>query len=93
MAKDMKEMIVTAGLTLWRIDPALVTLRGIGKSMGMTHAGVLYYWGSMKALKDACAREAVALGDKVIVPQLIVARHPAVAGLDPASRQAYLVGC
>lgn len=86
-------MMVTAGLTLWRIDPALVTARGIGKSMGLSHVAVLYHWGSMKALKDACAREAVTTGDRVIIPQLIVSRHPAVAGLDAASRQGYLASC
>ncbi len=86
-------MIVGAGLTLWRIDPALVTARKIGESMGMSHVAVLYHWGNMKALKDACAAAAVAAGDRVIVPQLIVARHPAAASLGAAERQGYLAGC
>ncbi len=93
MAKDMKQLIVTAALTLWRIDPSLVTAREIGKSMGLSHVAILYHWGTMKALKDACAREAVALGDRAIVPQLIVSRHPAVAAMDASQRQGFLVGC
>lgn len=89
----VKASIITAGLLLWRRDPASVTARQIGKQMNMTHSAILYHFGSAEALKDAIAAHAVAVGDMIIVPQLITARHPAAAAISPADRVRYLSGC
>lgn len=86
----VKAAIIATGLDLWRIDPASVSARKIGQRVGLTHSACLYHFGTADALKDAIAAEAVRLGDPVIVPQLITARHPATAALSPESRAAFL---
>lgn len=88
-----KAAIVAKGLDLWRLDPAKVSARKIGAELGMTHAGVLYHFPNVTALKAAIAAEAVRLEDIGIIRQLIVAGNPAVAHLDGETRQAYLAGC
>lgn len=89
----VKAAIIATGLDLWRADPATVSARKIGQRVGMTHSACLYHFGTAEALRAAIAAEAVRLGDPVIVPQLITARHPATASLTPAQRAAYLSGC
>lgn len=86
----IKAAIIATGLDLWRADPATVSARRIGHKLGLTHSAILYHFGTADALKDAVAAEAVRIGDKAIVPQLITARHPAVAFLDDATKAAYL---
>lgn len=80
--------ILQAGLALW----PNVTARGVGNMLGMTHSGVLYHCGSAAKLKDAVAAYAVQTLDPVVVPQLIVARHPAAASLPADVRAALLSG-
>ena len=86
----VKAAIVAVGLELWRADPATVSARKIGQRVGLTHSACLYHFGTADLLKDAIAREAVRLGDPVIVPQLITARHPATALLSVEQRAAFL---
>jgi len=86
----VKAAIIAAGLVLWRDDPATLSARKIGQRVGMTHSAILYHFGSAEALRHAIAVEAVRIGDQVIVPQLITARHPAVAALTADQRAAYL---
>lgn len=86
----VKAAIIATGLDLWRNDPASVSARKIGQRVGLTHSACLYHFGTAEALKDALAAEAVRLGDPVIVPQLITARHPATATLSAESRAAFL---
>jgi AcrR family transcriptional regulator len=88
-----KAAIIEAGLALWRIDPVTVSARKIGAKLGMTHSAVLYHFDNADGLKNAIASEAVRIGDGVIVPQLIAARHPAAAGIAPADRRRYLASC
>lgn len=83
-----KAAILRAGLDLW----PNVSARGIGKALGLTHPACLYHFGTSAALKDAIAAEAVRVGHRRIIQQLIVERHPAVAHLDDAARQGWLVG-
>ncbi len=85
-----RDAILDAGLRLWRSDPGKVSARRIGKWCDMTHAGVLYHFGTSAALYDALAIEAVRLRDATIVPQLIVARHPAADSLTDVERSRYL---
>jgi AcrR family transcriptional regulator len=79
-------MIIDAGLALWRENPALLTVREIGKRAGITHATVLHHFGSVEQLRDALAHEAVTRCDAVIVPQLLASRHPATADMDSETR-------
>lgn len=88
--ETMKEAILSHGLALWRQDVGFVSARAIAKRLGMTHSAILYHFGTSEALKAAIAGEAVRVGCRVIVPQLIVANHPAAAGIDPARRAAFL---
>ena len=88
----VKAAIIATGLDLWRADPATVSARKIGQTLGLTHSAVLYHFGSVDMLKGAIAAEAVRLGDRVIVPGLIVSNHPAAAALTPAQRQGFLIG-
>lgn len=86
----VKAAIIATGLDLWRSDPSSVSARKIGQRVGMTHSACLYHFGTAAALRDAIAAEAVRIGDPVIVPQLITARHPATARLTPDQRASFL---
>lgn len=87
----VKAEMLEVGLQLWRTHSSLVTARAIGQRMGMTHTAVLYHWKTTGALKAAIAQHAVAVRDPVVVPMLIVERHPSVAGLTADERAAFLV--
>lgn len=89
-SEQVKLAILQAGVALWRQDASRVTARGIGQMLGMTHAGCLHHFKSSARLKDAVAKYAVLTRDPIVVPQLIVARHPAVEALDPDVRRAML---
>jgi AcrR family transcriptional regulator len=89
----VKASILATGLALWRADPATVSARAIGQALGISHGAVLYHYGSADALKAAIAAEAVRVGDTVIVPMLIAARHTAADVLSAADRRRYLAGC
>lgn len=89
----VKAAILDCGVKLWRADPASVSARAIGKALDMTHGGVLYHYGTADALKLAIADEAVRIGDPVVVPMLIAAKHPAIANLPGVDRARYLAGC
>lgn len=91
--KTTKDKILEVGLDLWSFDPGSVSARRIGKRLGLTHAAVLYHFGSSGALKDALAAHAVALKDAVIVPMLIAAKHPSVSVLSADERARYLRDC
>ena len=83
--------ILNAGLELWRAHgEAAVTAHAVGKAVGISHAGVLHHTGSSSGLRDAVARWAIQVSDTVVVPQLIVGRHPAADGLDEATRRGFL---
>ena len=88
----VRASILATGLELWRDDPTAVSARRIARTLGMSHCNVLYHFKSASALKDALAVEAVRVGDAVVVPQLIAARHAAVADLPPADRERFLSG-
>lgn len=86
----VKAEMLEVGLQLWRTHPTLVTARAVGQRMGLTHTAVLYHWKTTGALKAAIAEHAVARRDPVVVPMLIVERHPSVAGLTADERAAFL---
>jgi AcrR family transcriptional regulator len=92
-SERVKARILAAGLDLWSFDPASVSARRIGKRLDMTHGAILYHYANIDALKHAIAVEAVRVKDAVIVPQLIAAKHPAVADLPDAERRRYMNGC
>lgn len=86
-----KAAIINAGLALWRESgQRAVSARGIGKRVGLSHAGVIYHFDSVAGMLDAIKREAISIGDKHIIPHLIVAGDPLVAGWSPEDRQAWL---
>lgn len=89
----VKASIIEAGLALWRDDPASVSARAIGQRVGLSHSAVLYHYGDAATLRSAVAAEAVRIGDAVIVPKLITAKHPAVDDMPGAERSRYLAGC
>jgi AcrR family transcriptional regulator len=88
-----RTQILNTGLQLWRDDPAKVSARGIGRALGLTHSAVLYHHGNAAALKDAIASHAIDIGDKMVVPMLIAAHHPATGRLNAMERARYLAGC
>jgi AcrR family transcriptional regulator len=89
----VKAAIIATGIRLWHVNPAHVTARRIAREHGVTHAAVLYHFGNAEGLRNAIADAAVSCGDRVIVPQLITAKHPAAAALSEADRRQYLAGC
>ncbi len=87
----VKGTIIQTALALWREGgERAVSARAIGKKMGLTHAGVIYHFNGIAGLMDAVKREAIASGDTKIIPQLIVAGDPLVAGWSAADRQTWL---
>lgn len=88
--EQVRAAILQTGLALWRVDASKVTARGIGEVLGLTHAGVLHHSGTSAKLRDAVAQYAVKMRDPIVVPQLIVARHPAAASLSDAERRELL---
>ncbi len=83
-----KQKILQAGIKAWHKNPQSVTASQTGRMIGLTHAGVLYHF--PKGLKDAVAAYAVEIGDKRIVPQLIVCRHPATKAMTLEERAKFL---
>lgn len=88
-----KAAILSTGLALWRDDSRLVSARGIGAVLGLTHSAILYHFGTSEALRDAIADEAVRTGCTIVVPQLIATKHPSVADMPQRDRARYLAGC
>lgn len=78
--------ILAAGVQSWPD----VTARNIGRRVGLTHAAVLYHFGTVAALREAVAAEAVRVGDTRVVLQLIALKHPAADTLSSDQRRAYL---
>jgi len=85
-----KAQILEAGLELWRTDAASVSARRIAKMLGMTHTAILYHWKTSNALKAAIAEYAIMLRCPVVVPMLIVSKHPSIAALSLTDRVGYL---
>jgi AcrR family transcriptional regulator len=89
-----KASIIKAGMDLWRDGSETdVSSRKIAATIGISHAAVLYWFTSASEMRDVIANAAVVLNDPIIVPKLIVARHPAVANMPAEKRQLYLAGC
>ncbi len=89
----VKAAILTTGLALWRENAGSVSARRIAKRLNITHAAVLYHYGTAAAMHDAIACEAVRIGDAAIVPMLIAAKHPAADSLSATDRRRFLAGC
>lgn len=85
--------IMAAGLDLWRENAGPATIRAIATRAGITHAAILYHYDSAADLQTAIAREAVRQRCPVIVPHLIITKHPAAADLSNADRVRFLKGC
>lgn len=91
---DTRTAIIRAGMDLWRKgSEADVTARRIGRLVGKTHAGVLFHFKDANGMRSAVAHAAVAIGDPIIIPKLIAARHESVSGMDSATKQLWLSGC
>lgn len=84
-----KRDILAAGVQLWPD----VTARSVARVLDITHSAILYHFGTVAALRDAVAVEAVRTADSRVVPMLITARHPAADVLSSDQRQGYLAGC
>lgn len=83
--------IIQAAIALWHEKGERgVSARAIGKVVGLTHAGVIYHFDGIAGLMDAVKRQAIAAGDRKIIPQLIVAGDPLVAGWPVEDRQRWL---
>ena len=90
---DKRAAIIKAGMDLWRQGgEAAVSARRIAQTVGMTHAGILYGFGTAQRMRNEIARTAVAAGDPIVIRKLIVENHPAVSEMSPESRQAWLAG-
>lgn len=87
-----KVAIVRTALELWREGgERAVTARAVGKRVGLSHAGVIYHFGSTGAMLDAVKRQAIEDGDGVVIAALILGNDPLVAEWDQPTRQAWLV--
>lgn len=88
----VKASLIQAAIDLWHEKGATgVTARGIGKRVGLSHAGVLFHFdGGITKLLWEVKCEAIARGDRQIIPQLITAGDPTVAHFTPEQRLAWL---
>lgn len=86
MKHQTKQAILDAGVKSW----PHVSARAIARELGTTHSAVLYHFGSIRALSDEVAAEAVRIGDRRVVLMLIAERHSAVAGLSDAERRRFV---
>lgn len=84
-----RKAIITEGLNLMRRGQP-VSARRIGDILAMTHTAVLYHFDNIENLQFCVAMEAVAIGDKTIVPALIVANHKAVSGMTQTQKRLWL---
>lgn len=82
----IKDKILNAGLKLWPD----VSARGIGRELKLTHSAVLYHFGNSKALGEAVASHAVAMGKSAVIVELIAQRHKSVAAMPDKERQRHL---
>lgn len=86
-----KAAIIKTAIALWHEGgERAVSARAIGKRVGLTHAGVIYHFEGIKGLMHEVKAEAIASGDTRIIPSLIVAGDPLVAGWTQEQRQAWL---
>lgn len=83
--------IVQAGIELWHEGGAsAVTARGIGKRVGLSHAGVLFHFQGIAGLRWEVKCAAIEAGDTKIIPQLITAQDDAVAHFTDEQRRQWL---
>lgn len=82
----IKEKILNTGLKCWPD----VSARRIGREMKLTHSAVLYHFGNSKALAEAVAVHAVAMGKSAVIVELIAQRHKSVATMPDKERQRHL---
>jgi AcrR family transcriptional regulator len=86
-----KAAMIKAGIDLWHQGgAAAVTARGIGKIVGLSHAGVLFHFAGIADLKRQVKLSAVAAGDTQIIQALLVAKDETVAHFDEAARRAWM---
>lgn len=85
-----KASIVEIGLQVWRETPDKVNANHIASLVGITHGAIIYHFDSVDSLRDAIAEYAVRIGDPIVVPMLIAARHPSTSGLTAEQKAAYL---
>lgn len=83
-----RQKILETGLEMWLKNPNSVTANGIAKRLGLVHAAVLYHFPD--GVKDAVAAYAVEQQCAPVIAQLIVNRHPTVAGMDAVERAEWL---
>lgn len=90
--EEHREAILAAGLVEARAGLAAVTMRGIARSVGVSHKQIARSFGTVEAMRQAIAAEAVARGDRQVIGRLVVDNHPAVAGLAASERVGYVTG-
>lgn len=79
------------GVELWEREGAkAVTSRRIGDAIGRTRGAIAYHFKTAQGLLDAVADEAVRVGCRGVIIQLIAINHPAVKSMTPGDRRAYL---
>ena len=82
-----RERILDAGLRLWPD----VSAHGIGRIIGMSHAGILYYFKNAADLRYSVARHAVACGDSRVIRFLIAERHDVVSAMPELDRMQHMI--
>lgn len=96
MAKYMhgerqKAAMIQAGIDLFLEGGAsAVTARGIGKRVGLSHAGVLFHFDNVDDLRRQVKVEAVTRGETQVIQALLVANDPVVAHFTDDARRAWL---
>lgn len=82
---ETKRRILDAGLRVW---PTL-SVRMIGRALGMSHSNVLYYFSDSEILRNAIAAHAVECGDSRVIRYLLAEGHAAIAGMSEVDRLAH----
>jgi len=91
MSMLTKHAILAAGLMVWRQDGQdKVSIPAIAGKLSKTHSAIYHYYKSAEELREDLITEAIRMSDPVIVPQLITARHPSVAGMSATAKRRFL---
>lgn len=86
-----RESIILIGLQVWRENPDRVNMSRVASRIGITHAGIAYHFVNTDTMKDAIADHAVRVRDPIVIADLIVKQHRAVANMPEAERMQYLL--
>lgn len=88
--EEHQRAILSAALIDARGGLAAVTLRGVARRCNISHKQVALSFGTVDALREAVAAEAVRVGDGDVIGRLVIDKHRVVDAMPVVDRQRYV---